>query len=96
MITRRLRELLDQVNSNDPAGRTNRDLVANTIIEMAIGGNQQVIKVLLDRVEGAVVQKVEVERKFSAMTKDQLMQELGKRLGLAEEPLSDIPQVPGR
>jgi uncharacterized protein with von Willebrand factor type A (vWA) domain len=58
VLSKALRKKLDELESDAPDARSNADRIADKLVSLALDGNLEAIKVVLDRMEGRPRQTV--------------------------------------
>jgi hypothetical protein len=71
------RELLNKPATDDPAGRTNAELIAERLVAKAVAGDIRAAQELADRAEGKARQSIEFEHArlreaFDSMSREEL------------------------
>ncbi|MBA3806388.1 MAG: hypothetical protein H0X14_11840 [Acidobacteria bacterium] len=60
VLSKALRKKLEEVESDAEGARSNADMIADKLVEVALGGNLEAIKIVLDRMEGRARQSINV------------------------------------
>jgi hypothetical protein len=61
VLSKSLRKKLEELESDAPDARSNADLITDKLVTLALGGNLEAIKIVLDRMEGRPRQSISVD-----------------------------------